>query len=92
MRILLGILFTFVFAVFGSSLFAEYDKLNDAKGRLVEVTKAHDKLEKNSQTLEKSIEDLQNNPRAIERVAREKWHYCRTGEKIYYFSSRPDSQ
>ncbi len=39
------------------------------------------------EALRREIEALKNDSRAIERVAREKFGYCRPGEKVYHFDT-----
>ncbi|NOY82244.1 MAG: septum formation initiator family protein [Kiritimatiellaeota bacterium] len=39
------------------------------------------------QRLEREIRALRADPRAVERVAREKFGWCRDGEKIYHFEA-----
>lgn len=46
-------------------------------------------LDYECQQLEKEIHALNNNPKAVERIAREKLGWCRPDEKIYHFDPPP---
>lgn len=62
--------------------YADYRRASKEEQRLEQQLKD---LEIEAQKLEETIHDLQTNPRAVERVAREKFGWCRDDEKIYHF-------
>jgi len=45
-----------------------------------------------SQEVRQRIQALKTNPAAVERVAREKFGWCRANEKIYHFDPPPQSR
>ena len=69
----------------GPSYF-EYD---ETKGELAEVKQQLLLQQQTHEALRGDIYRLQNDDRAVERVARDKFGLCRPGEKIYDFSAIP---
>ena len=69
----------------GYFLLPVYAQYRDAK---LESDKLEEKLlsvEYEYQRMQEDIHGLKTNPRAVERVAREKFGWCRADEKIYHF-------
>ena len=63
--------------------YVEYRKTQD---QLRDVNQALLLRQKESEELREEIHGLKTNPKAIERVAREKFGWCKPDEKIYDFS------
>jgi cell division protein FtsB len=67
-------------AVFGANGMVVYqNKRIELKSVNVEV----DRLQKENQQLSDQITGLKSDPKAIEKEAREQWHYTRPGEVVY---------
>ena len=66
-------------------LLPAYSDYNRARSEIRELEENNLRLELESRRLRDSIHDLQNDPKAIERIAREKLGWCREDEKIYHF-------
>jgi len=78
-----------LFILLSFSAWSEYSRYRDA---VSEYKRADDKLtvlDEECNDIKQLIRDLKENPRAIERVAREEFGWCREGETIYTF---PKSQ
>ena len=67
-------------------VYAEYKEARKEREKLEEQLI---KLDWQYQQVEQNIYALQNDPRAVERVAREKFGWCRQDEKIYHFDPPP---
>ncbi len=67
-------------------LWPEYRRYQIRQGELAELNAA--KMEKTAarNRLYKEVQDLENSPAAIEKVAREKFGLCRPGETIMRFT------
>jgi len=60
-------------------------RLNQARARVVELER--ELAERNSEVAElrQFLDDLQRNPGAVEKVAREKFGLCREGETVFLY-------
>lgn len=73
------------FCSMGYFLLPVYAEYRDARK---DRDKTEEKLlnaEYEYKSVQEEIHALKNNPRAVERVAREKFGWCRADEKIYHF-------
>ncbi len=61
----------------------------EATKNLMEVDEELARQEEQILSIRREISSLKNDYRAIERVAREKFGYCKDGEKIYHFDDPP---
>ncbi len=66
-------------------LLPAYAEYQDAKREQQKLEEKLMRLDYQYQEIQEDIYALKNNPRAIERVAREKFGWCREDEKIYHF-------
>lgn len=66
-----------------------HQEFREAKGNLTAVEDELARQEEQILRLRREISSLRNDYRAIERVAREKFGYCKDGEKIYHFDKPP---
>ncbi|MFO7822071.1 MAG: septum formation initiator family protein [Lentisphaeria bacterium] len=71
-----------VVAYFLVPAYADYRRAHKEQQRLEQDLA---ELAIQTQHLEETIHNLQTNPKAVERVAREKFGWCRNNEKIYHF-------
>ncbi len=62
-----------------------HQEYREATRDLMEVGEELARQEEQILRIRREINSLKNDYRAIERVAREKFGYCRDGEKIYHF-------
>ncbi len=77
--------FTFILIfVFIYLLLPKYKEFNNASKRAVSLQEENLKKGNEISKLEKENSDLQTNPKAIEKVAREKFKYCKPNEIVYY--------
>ncbi len=74
----------FIFALVIYLLIPKYKEYNNASKRAVSLRE--DNLKKGTiiSKFEKENRDLQTSPKAIEKVAREKFKYCKPNEIVYY--------
>jgi cell division protein FtsB len=70
----------FVHAMFGANGFAVY---RAKRAEYQKLEKEIDRLEKENDEYTKQVNELKNDPRRIEKEAREQFHYARPGEVIY---------
>jgi len=79
-------------AVFALVLFLGFHVIFGANGMVVYTHKRSDyhklqldtqQLEEENQKLTHEVDELKNNPKAIEREAREQLHYTKKGEMVY---------
>ncbi|MDT8389799.1 MAG: septum formation initiator family protein [Lentisphaeria bacterium] len=75
----------------GYFLLPVYAEYKDAAAKREKLELQLITLEYECQQLEKEIHALNNNPKAVERVARENLGWCRPDEKIYHFDPPPVS-
>lgn len=81
-----------VLVLAGSGLYFLVPAVTDyrhTQGTLEELNNNLTRQEEEEYRLREEISDLNDDPRAIERVAREKFGWCRDGEKIYHFDAPP---
>lgn len=76
--------FTIVVGAF-AMLVPVYQKMREAEQTVEAKTEAHEILRGEIMSLKQEIHDLEHNSAATERVAREKYNYCREGETIYIY-------
>ena len=67
------------------SLLPAYTEYSETRGRLHGVESDLLVAEKEYETLQLEISQLRDDHRAIERVAREKFGWCRDGDEVYEF-------
>ena len=82
--IALGIFVLFVLA--GLWLLPAWREYRKTEQALDEVERRLLEHQSEIQTLKSEIHKLKTNPRAVERVARDKFGWCRPGETVYDFS------
>ena len=84
-------LFAALLAVAAAVLAPAQRQYRNAKKDLTDLKTRLESQEQTILEIRREISRLRSDYRAIERVAREKFGYCRDGEKIYHFESlRPD--
>ncbi len=76
-----------VLLVGGLVLYPHYCTYRNLRGDLSATEKTLAERQQEVMQLRKEIEDLRKDRRAIERVAREKFGWCREGETIYHFDA-----
>ena len=89
-KFILAILFIASTATAVTYLVPQY-KVNQDLKLQNEITRLE--LMRNQKEIEKKrnmIQDLQDNPAAIDRVAREKWGMCKPGERVYKFTDEDE--
>jgi cell division protein FtsB len=64
-----------------------YQGYSDARQKLHEIDKKLLQQQKDNEVLRVTNQKLKSDSRAIERVAREKFGWSKSGEKIYDFSN-----
>jgi cell division protein FtsB len=64
-------------------------KLNQMKARVAELETELAERNREAMEMRQFLSDLQSNPQAVEKVAREKFGFCREGEAIFVFQE-PD--
>ena len=62
-----------------------YTKYREHKRSLQKIEQEVRRRQEEKKALRRDVHALRNNPGAVERVAREKFGWCREGEKIYHF-------
>jgi len=76
-------------------LLPAYHQRNQMKTRVAELEMELAERDREAAAMRQFLHDLQNNPRAVEKVAREKFGLCQEGELIFQFqddeSSAPPS-
>lgn len=82
-NIILSILFMLVSCVSGYFLLPAYTKYRKSQENLKQVISNEAELDHNIASVDKKIHALEHDDRAIERVAREKFGWCRDGEQVY---------
>ncbi len=63
-----------------------YRKKVSMEKKLQEKREINEQLSGEIMAFQREIHDLEHNPAATEKVAREKFNYCREGEIIYVYS------
>jgi cell division protein FtsB len=76
----------FVHVTFGANGMVVY---RAKRGEYKALQKQIDQLQKENDEYTKQVEELKNDPKRIEKEAREKFHYARPGEVIYVPPDRP---
>ncbi len=69
------------------SALSEYNRYCAAVVEYKDVDSRLVNLDGECKQIRQRINALKNNPKAVERVAREKFGWCREGEEIYSFAS-----
>ena len=64
-----------------------YFDYNRTKLAIAEIERSLAEQRQEALSLRREITDLREDSKAIERVAREKFGWCRDGEKIYHFDA-----
>ena len=67
----------------------KYKKYNDILLKTAQIEQKLDLRKRERNALQDELDALKSDPNAIERVAREKFRYCKSGEKIYHFDTQP---
>ena len=82
-------LLTLLFIVVAGAavLWPNYLQCQSLRNELSEKEKLAAEQQREIMQLKQEIEGLRKDPRSIERVAREKFGWCRDNEKIYHFDS-----
>ena len=63
-----------------------YKKMRQAEQTVRVKRDIHEQLRGEIMTIQQEIHDLEHNSSATEKIAREKFKYCREGEIIYIYS------
>jgi len=63
-----------------------YRKLEMKKREVAAKEARLERVRAELHSLQQEVHDLEHNPSATEKVAREKFNYCREGEKIYLYT------
>ena len=63
-----------------------YKKMRQAEQTVRVKREIHEQLRGEIMTIPQEIHDLEHNSSATEKIAREKFNYCREGEIIYIYS------
>ncbi|MCF7790848.1 MAG: septum formation initiator family protein [Victivallales bacterium] len=67
-------------------IFPAFHKYKTMKTRQQEVTEELNKHKNQCIQLRRELHSLENNTKKIEKIAREKFNYCKPKEKIYKFN------
>ena len=79
----------FVLAIISGSIIQiipVYLQKRKAEQTIQEKQQILEKVKDEYRSMQQQIHDLEHSPAAIERVARDKFNYCRPGETIYIYS------
>lgn len=79
----------FVLAIISGSIIQiipVYLQKRQAERTIQEKQQILEKVKDEYRSMQQQIHDLEHSPAAIERVARDKFNYCRPGETIYVYS------
>ncbi len=79
----------FVLAIISGSIIQiipVYLQKRKAEQTIQEKQQILEKVKDEYRSMQQQIHDLEHSPAAIERVARDKFNYCRPGETIYVYS------
>jgi cell division protein FtsB len=68
-------------------VFPAFHKYNTIKKRHLEAKKELNKQTSECLILRKKLNNVENNTTEIEKIAREKFNYCKKGETVYKFNS-----
>jgi len=69
-------------------VFPAFHKHNTIKKRQLEAKKELNKQTSECLILRKKLNNVENNTTEIEKIAREKFNYCKKGETVYKFDSK----
>jgi len=69
-------------------VFHAFHKYNTIKNRQLEANKELKKQTNECLLLRKKLNNIENNTTEIEKIAREKFNYCKNGETVYKFNSK----
>lgn len=86
----IGLLAVVIFSVAALTISAHREYTNTKK-RLTQLTANHDQLQKRLEAKQSDLSKIKTDPEFLERIIREKLHYIRSDEVIFYFE-RPRSQ
>ena len=70
-----------VHVIFGTNGWMAYEQ---KKSEYRKVTQEVQQMQQKNEQVQKEIKDLQSNPEAIKKLAREQLKYTRTGEVVFY--------
>ena len=79
----------FVLAIISGSIIQiipVYLQKRKAEETVQEKKQILEKVQDDYRSIQQQIHDLEHSPAAVERVAREKFNYCRPNETIYVYS------
>ncbi len=68
-----------------------YTQYCERKSQLQKIQQKVTRNRQSKKLLQQKIHALREDPEAVERVAREKFGWCRPGEKVYHFETSPRS-
>ncbi len=69
-------------------LFPAYNNLDKMKQRVKELEDELEARKTECMHLKKLLNDLENNPKSVEKVGREKFNMCQDGETIYTYNPK----
>ncbi len=79
----------FVLAIVSGSIIQiipVYLQKRKAEQTIQEKQQVLEKVQDEYRSVQQQIHDLEHSPAAVERIARDKFNYCRPGETIYVYS------
>ena len=81
----IAVFFVFAFLAMGFALFKAWGSLKDMTGRVSDLEESLKSSDNACLELHQRIYELENNPWAVERTARERCHLCKKGEFIFIY-------
>jgi cell division protein FtsL len=87
LKVCLFLLLAVVIVISFALIFPAYNNLNKMTVRVSELEKELEKRKNECSQLRKQLYDLQNNPKAVEKVAREKYNMCGENETVYIYEN-----
>ena len=67
-------------------IFPTYRDMQTAKREVAKKEARLARIRAELHSLQQEVHDLEHTPSAVEKVAREKFHYCREGELVYIYT------
>ena len=89
LKVCLFLLLAIVIVISFALIFPAYNNLKKMTVRVSDLEKELEKRKNECSLLRRQLYDLQNNPKAVEKVAREKYNMCAEGETVYIYEDSP---
>jgi len=80
--LLLGAIFLFSVTL----VWPVYKQYEETRNEVERLEEQYKRIHEERGALKQEVHDLEHNPAAVERAAREKLRYCREGEEVYIYS------